>query len=150
MPRWTVEDARFEVKYWAILILAILGGWHAWSAGEKYNLQETRQIKLVDAWSYMSGNKTSATEYWKGEFVDLKTSKHFELELTPQFYYQFTRGNRAPIVTEHSFEIGRFNPDAQFWSQMFGAYRILTTTIVIICLLRPVGRWLNRVDEYDW
>lgn len=147
MPRWTHDEARFEMYYWIILVISLLGTWHSWQAGEKYNGVETRSVKLVDAWSYLSGNKQSVSEHWTGEFVDRDTGRRFELELTPQFYNQFVRGERRPIDTTHEFALGRFNSNLDSWRSVFVFYRFVATTIFVLCCLRPVGRWMNNCDN---
>lgn len=150
MPRWTTTTARIEVAYWLILVLSAIGTWHSWSAGGKYNLREDREVRMIDGWSYLSGNKTSVEEHWKGEFIDLKTGTRFVTELTPQFYNLFTRGERKPINTSIEFDIGRFDPDLAGMKQWFAFYRFLTTMILVVLVLRPLWMAINRADRLDW
>jgi hypothetical protein len=78
-----------NVFFHAAIILLVLAALKCGQIYSKYDITEVRDVKLLEAWSYMSGNKQSVSEHWKGYFVDVKSGKNFEYELTGRLYTQF-------------------------------------------------------------
>lgn len=138
------------VLYWLFTAGLGIGCWWAWHAGEKYFTEAERGIQLIDGWSYMDGYKGHLTEKWRGEFIDLASGKHFELELTPQMFGQFTRGDRKPIDTTHTFDVFRFDEEMQTQHQRFAIARFITTFLFAFLVLCPFWRWINTDDGLDW
>lgn len=60
----------------------------------EYNQSEPREVRLVEAWSYLSGNKSSVSEHWRGTLIELKSGKRFEYELAGPLYRRFNKDEK--------------------------------------------------------
>jgi hypothetical protein len=83
-----------------------------------YNQSETREVRLVVGWSYLSGNKSSVSEHWRGSFIDLKSGKPFEYELTGALYRRFNKDER-PIDMTLDLNPSYWDADRAGWAATY-------------------------------
>jgi hypothetical protein len=108
----------------------------------EYNQAEARQVRLIDAWSYLSGNKSSLSEHWAGTYIDVKSGKTFEYQLSGSLYRQFDRDNK-PIDLTLSLKPEYWNADRAGNASTYEFLFWLSAVMLAYSNLR----WVFKPDE---
>jgi len=142
-----------NVFFYMAVILLVLAALKCGAVYSKYGVEEPREVRLTEAWSYLSGNKQSMSEHWKGYFIDVKSGKSFERELEGRLYNQFR--NNGPITMT-------VNLPREYWAApgdsvenreeaitFFGKW-ILWIVIGFLLLKWWLGTWGEWGDKYNY
>jgi len=143
-----------NVFFYMAVILLVLAALKCGAVYSKYDVTETRDVKLMEAWSYMSGNKQSMSEHWKGYFIDVKSGKSFERELTGRLYNQFKNQYgplemKVDLPREYWAEPGNTIENREEAISFFGKW-ILWIVIGFLLLKWWLGTWGEWGDKYNY
>lgn len=123
----------WNLRHWFGILVFATAAIYCRMEFNELNRTEPRQVRLIEAWSYMSGNKSSVSEHWRGTFIELASGKRFEWDLSGSLYRQFDK-NDKPIDMTMDLKPSYWNPDRD---QSVSLYEFL------FWLLAASAAWLN-------
>jgi hypothetical protein len=123
----------WNLRHWVGLLVFATAAVFCRIEFNELSISEARQVRLIDAWSYMSGNKSSVSEHWKGTFIELESGKRFEYELSGSLYRQFNKDDK-PIDMTLDLKPGYWNVDRA---------GLASTYEFLFWLFAALAAWLN-------
>lgn len=127
----------WNLRLWVGILVFGIGAIFCRIEFNELNRSEERQVRLIDAWSYMSGNKSSVSEHWRGTFIELESGKRFEYELAGSLYRQFNKGDK-PIDLTMELNPSYWNFDRYQTASVYEFFFWLCVVMMAWCNLKWV------------
>lgn len=123
--------------FYTVIGLLFYGSLKCSKLYDEYNAAEIRDVKLMEAWSYLSGTKQSLSEHWTGYFIDVKSGNSFEYELGGRQYTQFKNtGGTVEMKLELEREYWDKTPNPKSNAAYLGKGVLLILALVLL-----IHRW---------